>query len=44
MAHILVVDDERNTCEALEVILRRDGHSVSTATSGKEALSLLDEH
>src|SRR5919197_719799 len=44
MAHILVVDDERNTCDALEMILRRDGHSVLTAPSGNEALALLEEH
>src|SRR5919109_110142 len=44
MAHILVVDDERNTCDALEMILRRDGHSVLTAPSRNEALALLEEH
>jgi DNA-binding NtrC family response regulator len=44
MAHILVVDDERNTCDALEMILRRDGHSVLTAASGNEAVALLEEH
>jgi DNA-binding NtrC family response regulator len=44
MAHILVVDDERNTCDALEMILRRDGHNVLTAPSGNEALALLEEH
>jgi DNA-binding NtrC family response regulator len=42
MAHILVVDDERHTLDALSVILRREGHAVLTATSGKEALDHLD--
>ena len=41
MATILVVDDDRDTCEALEVILHREGYTVLTATSGKEALDRL---
>jgi DNA-binding NtrC family response regulator len=43
MAHILVVDDERSTCDALEVILERAGHTVRTATSGKEGLAYLEQ-
>jgi DNA-binding NtrC family response regulator len=43
MAHVLVVDDERHTCEALEVILRRDGHTVATAAAGEEARRHLRE-
>jgi DNA-binding NtrC family response regulator len=43
MAHILVVDDERSTCDALEVILQRTGHAVQMATSGKEALTRLQQ-
>src|SRR5919109_37334 len=43
MAQILVVDDERSTCDALEIILSRTGHAVLTATSGKEALSHLQQ-
>jgi DNA-binding NtrC family response regulator len=43
MARILIVDDERPTLDALTVILRREGHEVLTATSGKEALDHLQE-
>lgn len=43
MAHVLVVDDERHTCEALEAILRRDGHTVTTAAAGEEARRHLRE-
>jgi DNA-binding NtrC family response regulator len=43
MAHILIVDDERSTLDALSTILRRDEHTVLTATSGKEALDQLQE-
>jgi DNA-binding NtrC family response regulator len=43
MAHILIVDDERHTLDALSVILRREKHAVSTATSGKEALDHLQD-
>jgi DNA-binding NtrC family response regulator len=43
MASILIVDDERNTCEALAVILRREGHTVSSAASGDSALSGLQD-
>jgi DNA-binding NtrC family response regulator len=43
MAHILVVDDERPTLDALSIILRREGHAVLTAISGKEALDHLEE-
>lgn len=43
MAHILIVDDERHTLDALGVILRREGHTALTATSGTEALKHLDE-
>ena len=43
MASILIVDDEHNTCEALTVILRREGHTVSSAASGDSALSYLQD-
>jgi two-component system, NtrC family, response regulator HydG len=43
MAHILVVDDERSTLEALSAILRREGHVVFTAVSAQEALVQLEE-
>jgi two-component system, NtrC family, response regulator HydG len=41
MAHILVVDDERSTLDAMSVILRREGHVVLIAASGHEALAQL---
>lgn len=44
MACILVVDDDRDTCDALQVILRREGFTVSTAASGEEALAHLQTH
>ncbi len=40
MAKILVVDDEPNIREVVSLYLRRDGHSVSTAADGEEALKL----
>jgi len=41
MSHILVVDDQRSTLDAVSVILRREGHVVLTAASGNEALAQL---
>jgi len=38
MAAILVVDDDLNTCAALEAGLAKDGHAILEAHSGKEAL------
>jgi DNA-binding response OmpR family regulator len=40
VAKILVVDDEPNIREVVSLYLRRDGHSVSTAADGEEALML----
>ena len=40
MATILVVDDERLLCDLLQETLRRQGHEVFTAYSGREALEL----
>jgi DNA-binding NtrC family response regulator len=39
---ILVVDDERDICRALEFLLSREGHKVVTAGSGQEALRKID--
>jgi CheY-like chemotaxis protein len=39
---ILVVDDEPFVCEAVKMMLAFDGHNVTTANSGKEALTRLD--
>ena len=44
MASILVVDDTRSTCKALDAILSREGHTVVTATAGEEALAHLETH
>ncbi|MFN3740129.1 MAG: sigma-54-dependent transcriptional regulator [Thermodesulfovibrionales bacterium] len=38
---ILVVDDEKDILRALEFILTREGYSVTTATSGEEAIEFL---
>ncbi len=43
MAHILVVDDERSTLDALSTILGREGHDVLTVASAQEALTLLQD-
>ena len=40
---ILVVDDEPSVREVLEAMLREDGHTVITASSGAEALGLFRE-
>ena len=40
---ILVVDDMRTNCQLLQTILERDGHRVSAATSGPEALELAQQ-
>jgi DNA-binding NtrC family response regulator len=43
MATILVVDDARSTLKAMDTILRREGYTVLTATSGEEALECIRE-
>ena len=39
---ILVVDDEPMVCDAVELMLSFDGHSVTTAANGTEALACLE--
>ena len=39
--HILVVDDEKDTCLLLSQVLEKEGYAVDTANSGSEALSIL---
>ena len=39
--HILVVDDEKDTCLLLSQVLEKEGYMVDTATSGKEGLAIL---
>ena len=39
---ILVVDDERDICKALEFLLSREGYKVAAAGSGEEALKKIE--
>ena len=41
--HILVVDDQPDTLMLIARALEADSHKVSTATSGPEALRMIDE-
>lgn len=44
-SHILVVDDEAMARENIEHVLRKEGHEVTTAASGAEAIQLVEhEH
>jgi DNA-binding NtrC family response regulator len=43
-AQILIVDDEPNMLKVLGALLKREGYHILEATSGEEALMLLDEH
>ena len=40
---VLVVDDELPICELLDEVLSEQGHVVSTATSGEEALLVFEK-
>lgn len=40
---ILVVDDEPFVCDAVKMMLAFDGHRVDSASSGQEALQLLEK-
>jgi len=44
MATILIVDDERDTRDALDMILRREDHEVIAVGSGESALAHLNMH
>ena len=39
---ILVVDDETSMCQYLTILLRKEGYEVTTASSGVEALALME--
>ena len=43
-SHVLVVDDERVIRRALQRVLERDGHVVTLAECGKEAIDLYTQH
>ncbi len=42
MASVLVVDDERSMRDFLKILLKKEGHAVTTAENGKTALELPD--
>ncbi len=42
MVKILVVDDDFRICRNLAEVLTKEGHSVETTTSGKDALKLVE--
>lgn len=44
MARVLIVDDNTTVQRVLALTLRKEGYEVLSATSGVEALELLDEH
>jgi len=37
MARLLIVDDEKSMCQMLEILFRKDGHVVDTASNGQAA-------
>ena len=41
MSHILIVEDEQDVVAMLQFMLEKDGHSVSTAANGVQALAIL---
>jgi len=43
VAKILVVDDEKDVVELLKFLLEKDGHAVTTAFNGREALQLINQ-
>jgi CheY-like chemotaxis protein len=43
MAVVLVVDDDEFTCDAIRRLLTRMGYSTACASSGTEALNLLEQ-
>jgi len=42
MANILAVDDEQLILTVLKVLLKKDGHTVTTATDGSKALEEIE--
>ncbi len=43
MALVLIVDDERSMRDFLKILLEKEGHEVTTADSGSNALKFLDK-
>ena len=44
MPHILVVDDDTAICRFVEMLLRRHGHEVTVAASGRAGIDALERH
>src|SRR4051812_30316674 len=40
MAHVLIVEDEKALNDAYKIILEKEGHTVSSAFNGQEALDI----
>lgn len=40
MAHVLIVEDDADSRDALQFLLERSGHRVSVAASGREGIAL----
>jgi DNA-binding NtrC family response regulator len=43
MARLLIVDDERSMRELLELVFKREGHQITTASNGREALESMTQ-
>ena len=41
---VLVVEDDLHACDLFELCLSRRGHSVVTASTGRQAIKLIDAH
>ena len=44
MADILIVEDDQDLNNAYQMILQHDGHNVTSATNGEEALAAIRSH
>lgn len=44
MADILIVEDDQDLNNAYQMILQHDGHNVTSATNGEEALAAVRSH
>jgi DNA-binding response OmpR family regulator len=43
MAHVLLVEDDQHVMDMLTQVLQRDGHTVTTAVDGEDALQALQK-
>jgi YesN/AraC family two-component response regulator len=44
MKTILIIDDEESICGSLEILFKRKGFNVLTASDGKKGITLLNEN